>query len=358
MIDLRSDTQTNPSRAMREAMANAEVGDEQKREDPTVVALEEAAAAFVGQEEAVYLPSATMANEIALLILGVRGSELLVEETAHIMVSELGGPAVHAGLLTRGITGTLGRIAPEQLRATIRPRDPRHSPQPSLLALENSHNSSGGTVWPYPELEAVATVARELGLAIHLDGARLANAAVAIDRPAAEIGRLFDTVTLCFSKGLGCPLGAVLAGSHDLMDRARIEKHRLGGAMRQAGIVAAAGLYALEHNVERLAEDHARARRLAESWAAAGVPVDLERVQTNFVQIDIAALELSAPQALAALADAGVLLSGTVRPGVIRALTHLDIDDTDVERAIELVPAALGARDAIRPGGGYSRGRR
>ena len=355
MIDLRSDTQSKPSPAMREAMANAEVGDEQKREDPTVVALEEAAAAFVGQEEAVYVPSATMANEIALLILGGRGSELLVEETAHIMISELGGPALHAGLLTRAISGTLGRIAPEQLRTAIRPRDPMHSPQPSLLALENSHNSSGGTVWPYPELEAVVAVARELGLAVHLDGARLANAAVALDTPAAEIGRLFDTVTLCFSKGLGCPLGAVLAGSHDLMGRARIEKHRFGGAMRQAGIVAAAGLYALEHNVERLAADHARARRLAESWAAAGVPVDIDRVQTNFVQIDVGALALSAPQALDALADAGVLLSGTVRPGVIRALTHLDIDDADVERAIDLVPAALGARDAIGPGSGKGR---
>jgi threonine aldolase len=355
MIDLRSDTQTKPSPAMREAIANAEVGDEQKREDPTVVALEAAAAAFVGQEEAVYLPSATMANEIALLILGARGSELLVEETAHIMISELGGPAMHAGLLARPISGTLGRIAPEQVRAAIHPPDPLHSPQPTLLALENSHNSSGGTVWPYPELEAVVAVARELGLAIHLDGARLANAAVAIDRPAAEIGRLFDTVTLCFSKGLGCPLGAILAGSHDLMGRARIEKHRFGGAMRQAGIVAAAGLYALEHNVERLAEDHARARRLAESWAATGVPVDLDRVQTNFVQIDVGALELSSPQALSVLADAGVLLSGTVRPGVIRALTHLDVDDADIERAIEIVPAVLGARSAIGPRSGYGR---
>jgi threonine aldolase len=343
MIDLRSDTQTKPAPAMRQAMANAEVGDEQKREDPTVVALEESAAAFVGQEEAVYLPSATMANEIALLILGARGSELLVEETAHIMISELGGPATHAGLLARGISGTLGRIAPEQVRAALRPRDPLHSPQPSLLALENTHNSSGGTVWPYAELEAVVAVARELGLAIHLDGARLANAAVAIDRPAAAIGSLFDTVTLCFSKGLGCPLGAVLAGSHELMGRARIEKHRFGGAMRQAGIVAAAGLYALTHNVERLAEDHAHARRLAEGWAAAGVPVDLDRVQTNFVQIDLEALELSSPQALAALAGVGVLLSGTVHPGVIRALTHLDIDDADIERAIELLPGALGA---------------
>jgi threonine aldolase len=342
MIDLRSDTQTQPSPAMRHAMANAAVGDEQRREDPTVLALEEAAAAFVGQEEAVYLPSATMANEIALVLLGARGSELVVEETAHIMISELGGPAMHAGLLARGVPGTLGRISPEQVRAAIHPRDPLHSPQPSLLAVENSHNSAGGTVWPYDELEAVVAAARELGLATHLDGARLANAAVATGRPAAEIGGLFDTVTLCFSKGLGCPLGAVLAGSRELMTRARIEKHRFGGAMRQAGIVAAAGLYALEHNVERLADDHARARALAQGWARAGVPVDLDRVQTNFVQIDVGALGLLAREALERLGAAGVLLSGTVRPGVVRALTHLDIGDADVERALELVPAALG----------------
>jgi threonine aldolase len=343
MIDLRSDTQSKPSPQMRRVMAEAPVGDEQKREDPTVLALEHAAAAFLGQEEAVYLPSATMANEIALVLLGARGSELIVEQSAHIMISELGGPALYAGLLARGVPGTLGRITPDQVRAAVHPPDPFHSPQPTVLALENSHNSSGGTVWPYEELEAVVAVARELGLAVHLDGARLANAALAIGRRSDEIGRLFDTVTLCFSKGLGCPFGAVLAGSAELMARARIEKHRFGGAMRQAGIVAASGLYALEHNVERLAADHARARRLAEGWADAGVPVDLARVQTNFVQIDVGALEHSSRDALALLADAGVLLSGTVRPTVIRALTHLDIEDADIDRAIEIVPRALGA---------------
>jgi threonine aldolase len=222
-----------------------------------------------------------------------------------------------------------------------------HSPQPSLVTVENSHNSAGGTVWQLDELTALVRTARELGLAAHLDGARLANAAVAIGRPAAEIGRLFDTVTLCFSKGLGAPLGAVIAGSHELMDRARVEKHRFGGAMRQAGIVAAAGLYALEHNVDRLAEDHARARRLAEGWAGAGLPVDLGRVQTNFVQVDVGALGLSSREALARLEAAGVLLSGTVREGVIRALTHLDVEDADVERALELVPRALSRHESF-----------
>jgi threonine aldolase len=359
MIDLRSDTQTRPSPAMREAMASAVVGDEQKREDPTVLALERAAAAFVGQAEAVYLPTATMANEIALVILGKRGSELIVEDTAHIVISELGGPALYAGLLARRVSGTLGRITPDGLRALVDPRDPLHSPQPSVVAVENSHNAAGGTAWPLDELVTLVGTARELGLATHLDGARLANAAIAIGRRADEIGRLFDTVTLCFSKGLGAPLGAVIAGSHELMARARIEKHRFGGAMRQAGIVAAAALYALEHNVERLAEDHARARRLAEGWSDAGVPIDLERVQTNFVQIDVGALGWSPREALAALEAAGVLLSGTVHATVVRAVTHLDVDDADVERALELLPQALltrGSASYVSAARGRSRG--
>ena len=343
VIDLRSDTKTLPSAAMREAIARAPVGDEQAGEDPTVIALEEAAAAFVGQPEAVYLPTATMANQIALVLLAQRGSVLLAEESAHVLVYELGGPAVYAGLLTRGLPGDAGVLTPEQVRASVGPIS-IHTPRPSVLSIENSHNSAGGTVWPFDALTGVLATARELELSVHLDGARLANAALAIGRSAAEIGALFDTVTLCLSKGLGCPLGAILAGSSALMERARAEKHRFGGAMRQAGIVAAAGLYALEHNVERLADDHARARRLAEGWKAAGLTIDLERVQTNFVQVDVGALGLDTPEALARLADAGVRLSATIRPGIIRALTHLDIDDDDVERAIALAPRALGTQ--------------
>jgi threonine aldolase len=342
VIDLRSDTQTIPSAAMREAMAHAEVGDEQRREDPTVLELERRAAAFLGQEEAVYLPTATMANEIALVVLGARGTELVVEESAHIMIAELGGAAAHSGLQTRGLPGYRGRLSPEQVRAAVRVSDGFHIPSASVLALENTHNNSGGTVWPLDELEAVVATGRELGLAVHLDGARLANAAVALGVPAAAIAGRFDTVTLCFSKGLGCPLGAVIAGSAELMARARVEKHRFGGAMRQAGIVAAAGVYALEHNVERLADDHARARRLAEGWEVAGVPVDLELAETNFVLVDVGALGLAKPEALGRLAEAGVGLSGTVTPGILRAVTHLDVSDDDVERALELVPRALG----------------
>jgi threonine aldolase len=342
VIDLRSDTQTKPSQAMREAMAGAEVGDEQRREDPTVLALEERAAAFLGQPEAVYLPTATMANQIALSILGVRGSELIVEETAHIMISEVGGAAFHSGLQTRGLPGYRGRIGSAQVRAAAGVLGGVHSPRASLVAVENTHNSAGGSVWPFADLEAVALTARELGLGAHLDGARLANASVASGVPASRLGGLFDTVTLCLSKGLGCPLGAVIAGSHELMAKARVEKHRFGGAMRQAGIVAAAGIYALEHNVERLADDHARARRLAEGWEAAGMPVNLANVETNFVQVDVGAIGFESADAIARLAEVGVGLSGTVTPGVLRAVTHLDISDDDIDRAIELAPSALG----------------
>jgi len=343
VIDLRSDTKTKPSQAMREAMANAEVGDEQDREDPTVLELERRGAELLGHEEAVYLPTATMGNQIALLILGERATEVVVEETAHIVVSELGGAAVHAGLQVHGVRGSHGRISSEQIRETMHEDGSFHTPRTSVVALENTHNNAGGTVWPLDELREVTSTARELGLKLHLDGARLMNAAVASKVSAAELGSLFDTVTLCLSKGLGCPLGALIAGSAELMHRARMEKHRLGGAMRQAGIVAASGLYALDHNVERLAEDHARARRLAEAGADQGLPVDLERVQTNFVHLEATALGLGEWEAVGLVRDAGVAISRTMRPGFLRAVTHLDLTDDDIDRAAELVPQALGA---------------
>src|SRR6476620_10786975 len=275
MIDLRSDTQTKPSPGMRQAMAAAEVGDEQEREDPTVLELERRGAELLGHEEAVYLPTATMGNQIALAILGERGTELVVEETAHIMVHELGGAAMHSGLQTRGLPGDRGRLTPDQLRATMRADGTFHTPRTSVLAIENPHNTHGGTVWPIDELRDLVATARGFGVRVHLDGARLMNASVASGVPASEIGGLFDTVTLCLSKGLGCPLGALIAGSHELMHRARRGKHYFGGAMRQAGIVAAAALYALDHHVDRIADDHARARRFGEGLADAGVRVDL-----------------------------------------------------------------------------------
>jgi threonine aldolase len=342
VIELRSDTLTQPTPGMREAIANAVVGDEQKREDPTVNELEARAAEMLGQEAAVYLPTATMANQIALRIQTEPGDELLAEENSHVLINEQGGPAVLSGLVMRGLRGVEGRIAPEQIRESVRDWRSGHMPRTRIVSLENTHNSAGGAVWRLDEIEAVRETCRELDLRLHLDGARIFNAATALGVPASRIGGLFDTVTVCFSKGLGCPLGAVVAGSEELMVKARRGKHLFGGAMRQAGIVAAAAVYALEHHVERLAEDHARARRLAEGLAAAGLPVDVERVETNFVQLDVAPLGLTKADALARLHAAGVGLSGTVHPTVLRAVTHLDVDDDDIDRAIDLIPRTLG----------------
>jgi len=343
VIDLRSDTLTQPTPAMREAIAAAPVGDEQKREDPTVNELERRGAEFLGHEEAVFLPTATMGNQIALNILGRPGDALLVERHAHIMLSELGGPAAHSGLLTIGLEGIHGRFAPEQVVAEIRDRTSVHVAPTRIVTIENTHNSAGGRFWPLEEVDAIVATCREHDLAAHLDGARLVNAAVATGVEPARIARAFDTVTLCFSKGLGCPLGALIAGSSELMAQARRGKHYFGGAMRQAGIVAAAALYALDHHVDRIEEDHARARRLGEGLVAAGVNVDLEQVQTNFVQIEVGP---DRSGAIERLKEHGVLVSTTVHPTIVRAVTHLDISDEDVETAIEAIPAALGALSA------------
>ena len=341
MIDLRSDTATRPTTEMLEAMTTAELGDEQLREDPTVNELQRRAAQLLGQEAALFLPTATMANQIALKIHTRPGCLLIAQERTHIMVFEAGGPAVHSGLVMVGLPGANGRITGEQIHEVVsRSEDVEPA---SIVVLEQTHRSAGGRVWPFDELAASAEAARDLGLAVHLDGARIMNAAVASGVPSAEIGRRFDTVTLCLSKGLGCPLGALVAGSEELMAKGRRLKHLFGGAMRQAGIVAAAGVYALENNIERLVEDHARARRLAEGLDAAGVPLDLEQVETNFVQVDVGPLGLGPEEALERLAQQGVGLSMTVHPTLLRAVTHLGIDDDDIERAVELIPRALGA---------------
>src|SRR3954466_1403822 len=345
VIDVRSDTLTQPTAEMREAIARAPVGDEQKREDPTVNELERRGAEFLGHEEAVFLPTATMANQIALQILSRPGDALLVERHAHIMLSELGGPAAHSGLLTIGLTGTQGRFSPDRVVSEIRDRDSVHVPPTRLVAVENTHNSAGGRAWPLDELDAIVATCREHDLAVHLDGARLVNAAVAVGADCARLGRGFDTVTLCFSKGLGCPLGALIAGSSQLMNEARRGKHYFGGAMRQAGIVAAAALYALDHHLDRTADDHARARRLAEGLAGSGVNVDLDQVETNFVQIDVGPDRAGA---IARMKEEGVLVSTTVHPTVVRAVTHLDVDDDDIETAVSAITAALTRTAALR----------
>ena len=327
---------------MREAMAWAEVGDEQEREDPTVLALEQRVAALLGHEDAVYLPTATMGNEIALVILGERGTELVVEATAHIMVSELGGAAAFSGLQTRGLPGFRGRLTPEQIRATTHADGSFHTPRTSIVALENTHNTAGGTIWPIHELRAVVETARELEIHVHLDGARLLNASVAQQVAPAELAGMFDTVTLCLSKGLGCPLGALIAGSAELMHRARREKHRFGGAMRQAGIIAAAGLYALDHNVARLSEDHTNAKILARGLAEIpGVAINVAHVESNLVFFDVAGTGLTAKDVVDRLAARGVRMGASGRTR-IRAVTHLDVSQADVERAVAVAQEVLG----------------
>ena len=341
MIDLRSDTATQPTDAMRGAMAAAEVGDEQLREDPTVNELQERAATLLGQEAALFLPTATMANQIALRLLTRPGMQLLAEERTHVLIYEAGGPAVHSGLVMRGLPAVAGRITSAQLREAAASAD---ATQPAgIVVLENTHRSSGGRVWPLDVFADVVATARELGMAVHLDGARLFNAAVASGNAAAEYGRLADTVTVCFSKGLGCPLGAILASSRERIEEAWNGKFLFGGALRQAGVVAAAMLYALDHNIERLAEDHERAMRLAHGLADAGLAVDPEEVETNFVGVDVTPLGFTAAEARARIAEEGVLV-GALRPGVLRVATYLGVTDEDVERAVEAIPRALDVR--------------
>ncbi len=336
VIDLRSDTVTRPTPEMLAAMAAAEVGDEQEREDPTTNELQRRAAELLGHEAALFLPTATMANQVALRALSRPGCKVVAEERTHVLIYEWGGPAIHSGLVMQGLAAEAGRPTPGQI-GELEDFGPG-----SVLVLENTHRSSGSRVWPLDEFRAAAAAARERGAAVHLDGARLFNAAVAAGLPASAWASLADTVTVCFSKGLGCPLGAILAGPAETIERAWEGKFLLGGALRQSGVAAAAMLYALDRNVERLADDHARARRLAEGLHAAGLPVDLDAVETNFVGLEHDPLGLSEEEAVGLLRARGVLV-GHLRPGVLRLATHLDVSDRDVERAVELIPDALGA---------------
>src|SRR3954454_19792941 len=320
---------------MLAAMAAAEMGDEQSQEDPTVNELQRRAAELLGHERALFLPTATMANQIALRVLTKPGRQLIAEERTHVLIFEAGGPAVNAGLMARPLKGEAGRLTPEQIREAVETSDWL---QPAgIVVLEQTHRSAGGRVWPLEELVATIGTARELGLAVHLDGARLLNASVASGVPAAEYGRLADMVQICFSKGLGCPMGSILAGSEERMEEAWHLKFLFGGALRQAGVVAAAMLYALDHNIERLAEDHARAKRLVRGLADAGLPVDPATVETNFIGVDMASVGQDAKEAQARIKEQGVLV-GMLRPGVLRVATHLGVTDDDVDQAIELIP--------------------
>lgn len=341
-IDLRSDTVTQPSAAMREAMADAEVGDDVYGEDPTVLRLQDRAAELLGKEVALFVPTGTMANQIALLVHCERGDEVLVGDGNHCMLYESGAGSAWAGVSFQTV-GSGGTFTAEQMTAAIRPAE-YHYPRSRLVALENTHNRGGGVVFPQHDVIAIAAAARARGLAVHLDGARLWNAAVASSASPAILASPADTVSACFSKGLGAPAGSVLAGPRTLIGRAHRFRKMLGGGMRQAGVLAAAALYALEHNRERLADDHAHARQLAEGLNGhRGVSCPPERVQTNIVMIDLpAGAPFDAPAIAERAKRAGVRLNA-VTAQRLRAVTHLDIDAEALESAVEKLRQALSS---------------
>ncbi len=340
-INLYSDTQTRPTPGMRGAMAAAEVGDEQRGEDPSVNRLNGMTAELLGKEDAVFLPSGTMCNQISVLLHCRPGDEILTDKTSHIVNAEAGGAAALAGAMVRTLDGVDGVFSAEQLEDGVRAKK-RHAPRSRLVAVEQTSNQGGGTIWPLATLGEVANVARRHGLALHMDGARLLNATVASGVTAAEFAQPFDTVWIDLSKGLGCPVGAVLAGTSELIEAAWQWKQRLGGAMRQAGIIAAAGIYALEHHVGRMSDDHANARRFAERLATIpGVAVDPEKVETNMVFFDVAATGLTAAELIERLAGLGIRIGASSRTR-LRAVTHLDVTRADVEEAAEAVRAVIG----------------
>ncbi|CAA9543890.1 MAG: Low-specificity L-threonine aldolase [uncultured Thermomicrobiales bacterium] len=340
LIDLYSDTATKPTPAMRRAIAEAEVGDEQKGEDPTVNRLQAMVAELLGKEAALFLPSGTMCNEIAVKVHTRPGDAILVDRQAHVLLAEAGGPALLSGVLVETLDGDRGRFAAEQVAAAVRPGSHYAAPT-RLLCVEQTHNFGGGTIWPLAQLRAVCDVAHEHGLATHLDGARLMNAVVASGVPAREYAASFDSAWLDLSKGLGAPVGGVLAGSTDFIREARRYKHIFGGAMRQAGIIAAAGVHALEGHVERLAEDHANARLLAAGLGAIpGVRVENPVPETNIVFFDIAGTGVAPVDFLARIHAEGVRM-GAVGPRRLRAVTHLDITRANVGRAVTVAGAVL-----------------
>lgn len=338
LVDLYSDTHTKPTRAMREAMLAAEVGDEQHGDDPTVNALCKRMAGLLGKEAAVFLPSGTMCNEVALLTHCRPGDEILAHPSAHIIAAEAGAPSALAGVQVTGIDGPRGQFDLAALERAIRhPR--RHAPPQTLVAVEQTSNLGGGAIWPIDQLRAVADAAHAHGLATHMDGARLLNAAVALGISAAEIAAGFDSVWLDFTKGLGAPLGAILAGTAEFIDAAWRWKQRLGGAMRQAGICAAACLYALDHHVDRLAEDHANARMLARGLAE--LPgIEVESPETNLVFFDTAGIGMEAQDLAGRLRRRGVALSAMGRYRA-RACLHLGVSRADVATAIAAISQSL-----------------
>ena len=340
-IDLYSDTKSRPTAGMRRFMMEAEVGDEHAGEDPTVNRLCAMVSALLGKQDALFLPSGTMCNEIAYRVHCPRGDEIILDKTSHALHFETGGPAALSGAMTRTLDGRRGIFTAAQVAEAIRPVS-RYHPRSRLLSVENTANLGGGAVWPIEGIREVTALAREHGLATHLDGARLLNAVVASGVPASDYAAPFDSAWIDLSKGLGAPVGAVLAGSADFIEQAWRFKHQFGGAMRQAGIIAAAGVYALEHHVERLADDNANARRFAELIAdVPGIEVDPGTVESNMVYFDTAGTGLDAHEIGRRLLARGVRI-GPFDKRTMRAVTHIDVDRTGVEEAAGVLREVVG----------------
>jgi threonine aldolase len=339
MIDLRSDTVTKPSPEMRRAMAEAEVGDDVFGEDPSVNRLQELAAHTLGKEAALYVPSGTMANQICIKVHTQPGDEIIMERTSHPFNAESGGIAALSGVQVNLLDGTRGVISAAQVARVIRSGEDVHHAPTRLVCLENTHNRGGGNVYPLEVIRDIRQVAHARGLAMHLDGARLLNASVASGMPAPEITQYFDSCTLCLSKGLGAPVGSVIAASADFIKRARRYRKMFGGSMRQVGILAAAGIYALEHNVERLAEDHQHAKLLAERISGArGLRLNPQEVETNimFLHLDPTEARLDAPGLMQAMRARGVLAQAANQYSM-RLVTHLDVNRAQVEEAAQVI---------------------
>ncbi len=340
VIDLRSDTVTKPTAGMRAAMAAAEVGDDVYHEDPTVNRLEERVAALLGKEAALFVPSGSMSNQVAVKTHTQPGDELICEEFCHIYNWEAGGPAFLSGATCRTVRAEYGILDLDQLRDKVRPVND-HMVRTKLVCLENTHNRGGGRIFPLEKVKAISAWARSQGLLMHLDGARLWNAIVATGVPAAEWGKHFDSISVCFSKGLGAPVGSALAGPAEFITRARRYRKIFGGAMRQAGVLAAAALYALDHHIDRLADDHRNAQVIAQAIAdVPGLRLDPPDVHTNLVWFEVEPELGPAKDVLAKLKARGVLVGGG-DGRVLRACTHLDVSAADAERAAEVIRKTL-----------------
>jgi threonine aldolase len=342
-VDLRSDTVTAPSAAMREAIASAPVGDDVYGDDPTVNSLEERVAAMFGKEAGVFTPTGSLANQLAIRMLVAPGEELLAETNSHIVRAELGAAAVFSGITTRTWPAVNGLLKAADALEIARPESGPYLVSTTAIAVENTHNFGGGTVQPISEIAALHAGAQKLGLALHLDGARIWNAHVASGVSFLEYGKYFDTISVCLSKGLGAPIGSVMLSTNERVTKARVWRKRYGAGMRQVGLLAAAGHYALDHNIAALAEDHRRAKEIAVALNAV-VPsvIDPATVQTNIVGLDLAELNITAAE-LATRCKAEGLLIGALGPKYARLVTHLDIDDAGTAYAIEVLKRALVA---------------